>query len=147
MIEEINGDLFDTDCRIIAHGCNTVGAFAAGVAGLVADRHPRIRDEYVADCRAGLIECGTCYVYPVAHSGYEYVANLATQKFPGANAKYQLIYSSFVDLAIEMKELGLNEVAVPFIGAGIGGLQWDRVKDVILKALSDTDIRVKSYYL
>lgn len=110
------------------HGCNCKGAMGAGVAALVRDRFPEAHAEYVKLCRSGVFKPG------VVHHAVErgvHVFNLATQEFPGPDARVEWIEAS-VGRALEMCEsLGIPELAIPWLGCGIGGL----ARPLVLKAL------------
>lgn len=44
--EIINGDLFSTDCEVIAHQVNCMGEMNSGVAKIVREKYPEVFDEY-----------------------------------------------------------------------------------------------------
>ena len=62
------------------------------------------------------------------------IANIAAQVLPGAEAKLHLLAEGLDNMFLQMEELGLNTVALPRIGAGVGGLHWDEVLHTIKEA-------------
>lgn len=146
MIEYVVGDLFAGDESVIAHGCNTRGVMGAGIARAV--------QEYYWD--------DVFLPYAKACNGWEFVPgsaqrcvtenrvvyNLGTQDDPGPCAKYWWVLLSFANMFEQMHVHGETRVAVPRIGAGIGGLDWRMVESMIETANSErTGITVAVYTL
>jgi len=49
-------------------------------------------------------------------------------------------------LVREVRERKIRSIAIPPLGAGLGGLQWTKVKAMIVAAFEDLpDVRVKLY--
>lgn len=119
--------LLQTEIKLLGHGCNCWGWMGSGVAGQMATRFPTMFEEYRRMCKAGEFTPGTSWVWnnpdPTQHS----VANLATQQEPGANAKLECIRDSLESVL----KTSPPDLALPRIGAGIGGLKWEDVKTVI----------------
>lgn len=122
------GDLFSEDVPAIGHGVNTKGAMASGIAVPVRQRFPRMHEEYVELCQAGLFRPGTVWV---AFERGQYVFNIASQEFPGANARLDYLEDAFVDALVEAERLGVEKIALPQIGCGVGGLDWSDVEKVL----------------
>lgn len=62
------------------------------------------------------------------------VYNLATQQQPGADARLGAIATSVAAMLTDAEQHGLPEVGVPHLGAGIGGLLWPDVRQVLEEA-------------
>lgn len=136
-MQVIRGDIFAEE-RIIAHGCNTQGLMGAGFARQVADRFPYVKERYVAACRAGVFVLG--YAQRVVDEvGDVIVYNLGTQNQPGRHATPWGVYLSFANMLENAIRNSVTRIAIPRIGAGIGGLDWDsQVVPMIEKARTDT---------
>lgn len=130
MISYKTGDLMEATEIAIAHGCNCQGLMGAGVARLVRDNYPDAYEAYRAACRNGTFRVGTAFAVwadpLLARKGDRLVYNLGTQRFPGADATPWGVFLSFANMAEHAYNAGLHEVAIPRIGAGIGGLDWER---------------------
>jgi O-acetyl-ADP-ribose deacetylase (regulator of RNase III) len=137
MISYKTGDLMDAEESAIAHGCNTQGLMGAGVARLVRDQHPDVYDIYRAACRSGDFIVGTSLgVWAEPINGPDrLVYNLGTQRHPGADATAWGIFLSFANMAEDAHFRGVNAIAIPRIGAGIGGMKWPDVFEAIEEAL------------
>lgn len=131
------GDLLDAPLdQIIAHGCNTVGAFGAGVAGQIARRLPDV---------ARMYKEATPHQLGAAQLAYDegrWVFNLMTQRIPGANARVSAISTAFTNMAERLASFSdlPYTVAIPRIGCGIGGLTWQEVEPAIVSGVLDSSI-------
>lgn len=148
MITHIKGDLFAANERAIAHGCNCHGVMGAGVARIVAQMFPWVFTTYkqAVDLRQfypGVAQPVVCYSEildgrkvnrPVQESTTVY--NLATQNAPGANAKIDYVMGSLLNMKRHMDFVGNERIAMPKIGAGIGGLNWAITEQIIIDVFS-----------
>lgn len=123
---EKSGNLFNTDAPALAHGVNTHGKMGAGIAKMFRMKFPSMYRDYETRCKAGL-EPGTLHVWQDSQTGL-WIYNLATQDRPGKFARYDWIERSVHLAILHASENGINRIAMPRIGSGIGGLEWDRVK-------------------
>lgn len=132
MIER-NGDIFTTDATYIGHGVNCMGLMGAGIAKTVREKFPKTYAEYNQLCKDGHLKPGGYFAYP---ENDKVIVNLASQNKPGADASYGWLFSSlygFAGLASQSERLERNGnlIALPEIGCGIGGLEWDTVVKVL----------------
>lgn len=137
MIER-RGNIFTTDAGYIGHGVNCRGVMGAGIARQFrATFGEDYYNKYFLDCQMGVLEPGKVTTYETKLNHLDVtVFNLASQKVPGANAKYPWLFSSlyraavFADTPNRIKTYAWT-IAIPEIGCGIGGLEWRKVKRVI----------------
>jgi O-acetyl-ADP-ribose deacetylase (regulator of RNase III) len=132
-LQIIQGDLLDADEPVIAHGCNVKGLMGAGIARQIAERYALLYNCYENECYEGRFQTGDSLA--VSTNG-RWVFNLATQDKPGPFARYEWIEKSFDSMFAQMISLGLRRVAIPKIGCGIGGLEWDQVEAIIEKVVA-----------
>jgi O-acetyl-ADP-ribose deacetylase (regulator of RNase III) len=138
MITELsNTDALEIDCDAIAHGVNMQGAMAGGIAWQIAQTFPEAEAEYIWNCKWDLVNLGGCL--PVGINEYKETGpytlfNLFTQIQPGADARLDALELSLENMLKEASLLGIKEIAMPRIGCGIGGLEWDDVRPILLKA-------------
>jgi O-acetyl-ADP-ribose deacetylase (regulator of RNase III) len=132
------GDIFQTEgLRAYAHGCNCAGAMDAGVAVAFKKRWPRMFEEYRARCEDRRFRLGDVFVWT---EGDETVFNLATQEHWKKKATLPALTRALrkmVELAVAAR---IDRVGLPRIGAGLGGLDWPRVKSVISKVGDETPV-------
>ncbi|MGE0342585.1 MAG: macro domain-containing protein [Porticoccaceae bacterium] len=144
------GDLLASKESTIAHGCNTVGAMAAGIAGQIAAKYPNVRSAYGEACSTHNFYLGCAQPVQafegtrrVGDAPARLVYNLATQLIPGPDARVNAITLAFANMAAHALNNDIDRVAIPRIGCGIGGLKWD---DDVLPAIR-TGLRLGGYYL
>ena len=115
-----------------AHGCNCAGAMGKGIAVQFRKKFPDMYMRYHNMCLSGNFNPGDVYDYQYSSDGHVY--NLATQKYYGTNGQYaklQYIEKSVSKMMELAESFGVKSIALPKIGAGLGGLDWDDVKKVI----------------
>lgn len=145
LVTETQGDLFAnvSEGDAFAHGVNCLGAMGSGIAVPVKRMYPENYQRYFDACMNFDLMPGELLTH--IEDGV-LVINMATQYDMGANAKYE-----YVELAAQnLYEYCLDEkipvVKMPKIGCGIGGLQWDKVLE-ILQNTGDDNISIEVYYL
>ena len=142
-VTEKFGDLFDAPQPALAHGCNCTGGMGAGIAVEFRRRWPDMYDEYRARCLAGVFIPGDVFTWDAADRT---VFNLGTQLTPQTPATLEAIGVSvgkMIDAAIWR---GMHEIAIPRIGAGLGGLDWPDVKHAI-EAITPDDVEIVVFRL
>lgn len=123
MIKYVTGDVFTQESKVIAHGCNCRGVMGAGIAAQVARRWPDLEARYRQACAAGHFQLGGGLPYETADGWLVY--NLATQYFPGADARRWAIASAIGGMISHAIGKGVTAIGMPQIGCGIGGLSTD----------------------
>jgi len=145
----INSNIVDATESIIAHGCNCSGAFAAGVARAIAKKWPKAREEYLelhknAGLKLGQIQVVDC--------DEKKVVNMFTQWSYGKRGRRYVDYDALEDCFSKtlewMEENDHKSLAIPMIGAGLGGGDWDEIcKRIINVNNKHTDIEIVVYYI
>lgn len=145
--------MFTTDAYHIGHGVNTVGMMGAGVAKIVRQKFPAVYDRYRAVCTTppGMLPGGVLSVlstWPGTNRGV-WVHNLSSQDLPGTHARVDWLAWSLDATLLRVYHHGAKKLAIPRIGAGIGGLDWEtQVLPVFEKASAQyPDIELEVWYL
>ncbi|MDP9035350.1 MAG: macro domain-containing protein [Myxococcota bacterium] len=132
------GDIFTAEhLRAYAHGCNCAGAMGAGIAIEFKRRWPRMFEEYAARCADGRFRLGDVFVWSEAG---QTIFNLGTQEHWRKKAQIPALTKSLVKMLELASHAGIDRVGLPRIGAGLGGLDWTRVKKVITEAGKDSPV-------
>ena len=153
MIEEIQGNLLDTDCKLIAHGVNCQGKMGSGVAKALYTKWPGVKEKYlkVTDEFLGHYNPDDL----LGHNSYvvvgdKVIANCFTQQNYGYDGQIYLSYKAMVGcmkaLRAYMEGARLTEVAIPKIGCGLAGGDWEKVRDII-ETVFPRKWKIKVYYL
>lgn len=155
MIEYIKGDLRDTDCLLIAHGVNCQNVMGSGVAKALFDKWPKVKyayHDYFEEFNCG--EDGEKFLGDIdtiqIHRGGPVIVNCFTQQHFGNDGKrylsYDALYKCMENLKDACEYYQVNEVAMPKIGCGLAGGNWEIVKEIIL-TIFPIDFKVKVYSL
>jgi O-acetyl-ADP-ribose deacetylase (regulator of RNase III) len=142
---EHQGDLFTSNTDAIGHGVNCQGLMGAGIARKFRELWPDMYNEYKKLCQEGLLRPGQIYPYRTYASGV--VINIATQEYPGPDANYVWLERGVNNALAFCEERGLTSLALPRLGCGIGGLDWNLVRDSLERAAenySKVDLEVWS---
>lgn len=138
MLTELsNTNALTFPCDAIAHGVNMRGAMAGGIAYQIAKMYPEAEKEYMWYCKWDLVALGGCLSIGInddKDQGPYTLYNLFTQVEAGADARLDALERSLESMKEEAAVLGVKDIAMPRIGCGIGGLQWEDVRPIMLKA-------------
>lgn len=135
MIEYIKQNILTSDETIILHGCNCLGVMGAGIALQIKNQFPHVYQEYKKEYDTnGLVLGSVQYV----SSNDKLFINAMTQKNVGGGRQisYDAIESCFHTVN---KDLSNNRVAMPMIGAGLGGGNWNVIEKIIEETLVDVE--------
>jgi len=122
------GNIFDTKCECIGHGVNCCGAMAAGIAGQIASLFPFAKQCYL---RKNIKDGWVLGEIQPVDCGEKIIINMATQYYPGPDAKYDAIRETLEKTFDFCQNKGYSTIALPWIGCGIGGLETKKVKVII----------------
>jgi len=141
------GNIFNLpDVKNYAHGCNCAGAMGKGIALQFREKYGQMYLEYKKRCKDGSFSLGDVFTY---NYGEGTVFNLGTQKTWKTKAELKAIEDSLLKMLMYARQNNINKIALPKIGAGLGGLNWEDVKSIIDrlgKDYADIDLIVVENY-
>lgn len=70
------------------------------------------------------------------------VFNLVIERDPAKKAKYKRLRAALEDMKDQMEENLITKVAIPRLGCGHEGMDWDRVKTIIEEVFVDTNAEI-----
>lgn len=121
-VHEVRGNLLNSSAPALAHGVNTDGIMGAGVARLLRDRHPQMFLSYRRACRTGTLSPGGVHAWQTPERRWIY--NVASQQHPGPHARLDWLQTGLKEAAHHARQQGIDRIALPRIGCGLGGLRW-----------------------
>lgn len=126
------GNLLEDDAEALVNAVNTVGVMGAGIARQFKSTFPEMYEVYKRDCERGAVQLGKVHVVLVeTKKGSKYVINFPTLAHWQDKSKLENIASGLDDLIRVIKEKGIKSIAIPPLGCGVGGLNWDDVRQLI----------------
>ena len=136
MIRSTQGNLLEADAEALVNTVNTVGYMGKGIALQFRQAFPANFEAYSIAAKAGEIAPGRMFVYETGSlSNPKYVINFPTKRHWRGKSRIEDIESGLEALVEEVTARGIRSLAVPPLGCGLGGLQWDTVQPLIERAL------------
>ena len=137
-IQYVNGDLFSTDIEHILHGCNAQGVMGSGVAKIIKEQYFDAFAFYAQQYDEHGLKLGDVQFVP---ANGKVIVNAITQEFYGRDGKryvsYDAVAAAMRTVNRVLKLSGINRVAMPKIGAGLGGGDWDAIAAIIEQEMVD----------
>lgn len=133
MIQMSDGDLFASGSAVVVIPVNTRGILGKGVAKDFAEKYPERCDLYRKACNTGVLLPGGVFVDDSASPIFVFAATKDAWWKPSKISWIASICSLLPRLAAAH---GWKSVAVPALGAGLGGLPWDAVEAEIQRFMS-----------
>ena len=141
-----NGDIFACDAEAVVNPVNCVGVMGRGLAAAFKSRYPLNFQHYAAACRRGDVAPGRLFVFPTQQMLPPlHIINFPTKRHWRDASRLDDIEAGLRALVPVIDDLGIRSVAIPALGAGLGGLAWNDVSALIIDTLSglpDTKVLV-----
>ena len=146
MIHYITGNLLESDAEALVNTVNTVGVMGKGIALQFKNTFPNNYKKYSEACKNKELEIGQLLITEEnILSGKKIVINFPTKTNWRLPSEYKYIEAGLEELVKVIKEKSIKSIAIPPLGAGNGGLDWNKVKSILEKYLSQTEAEVFIY--
>ncbi len=146
MIRKLRGNLLDATADALVNTVNTVGIMGKGIALQFKRAFPDNYRDYEKACKAGDVVPGRMQIYDLGGlSKPRYIVNFPTKRHWKGKSKIEDIVAGLDALAADIKRLEIKSIALPPLGCGHGGLDWNEVYPLIvdkLRNLDDVDVQV-----
>jgi O-acetyl-ADP-ribose deacetylase (regulator of RNase III) len=140
MLSYVNGNLFDSEAEALVNTVNCVGVMGRGLALQFKQNYPENFKAYENACKFGEIVPGKMFVFEVGSlCNPKYIINFPTKRHWRGASRIEDIETGLHDLVDVIKKMNIASVAIPPLGAGLGGLDWNLVKSKIEAVLSHLD--------
>ncbi|MBU2569233.1 MAG: macro domain-containing protein [Gammaproteobacteria bacterium] len=138
MIHYTQGNLLEANVDALVNTVNTVGVMGKGIALMFKERYPKNMQAYAKACKAGEVVTGSMFVTQTGElMGPQWIVNFPTKQHWRAKSKMEWVEEGLTDLRRFIVENHIRSIAIPPLGAGNGGLEWQAVKPKIEQALAD----------
>ncbi|MEA5137713.1 type II toxin-antitoxin system antitoxin DNA ADP-ribosyl glycohydrolase DarG [Arcicella rigui] len=146
MTKYIIGNILESDAAALVNTVNTQGVMGKGIALQFKKAFPNNFKQYVDACKNDKIAIGKLFVTQdnSLSTGEKIIINFPTKDDWRKPSEYSFVEEGLDDLISVIKNYQIKSIAIPPLGAGNGGLKWEKVKRIIEQKLNhlDTDIFV-----
>lgn len=137
MIIEAQGNLLNANMEAIVNAVNCVGVMGKGLALTFKQAYPINFAQYKQACNAGKVKPGEMFITKInSTTNPKYIINFPTKRHWQEKSYLADIEIGLVALVAKVKELEINSIAIPALGCGLGGLDWQIVKPLIINGFS-----------
>lgn len=142
MIEFLKGNLFKSTADALVNPVNCEGVMGKGLALEFKRRWPEMYRTYQDICGRGEFQPGSVALFNGTAPKIILFATKGAWRNP---SQYEYIETGLERLKAGLKIWGLDSIAMPALGCGLGGLEWPRVKELIEAHLKDVPVRIEVY--
>jgi O-acetyl-ADP-ribose deacetylase (regulator of RNase III) len=138
MIEFTQGNLLEARAEALVNTVNTEGVMGKGIALQFKQAFPTMYREYERACAAGEVKLGKMHVVDLGGlvGGPRWIINFPTKGHWRAKSRMADVETGLEDLVQVIREAGIQSIALPPLGCGLGGLSWEQVRPRIEAALA-----------
>lgn len=147
MIQYITANIFESNAQAIINTVNTDGVMGKGIALQFKKSFPNNYKAYVKACKNESIAIGKLFVFKDYNTtiGEKIIINFPTKKSWRNPSEYNFIEEGLDDLIKIISINNITSIAIPALGAGNGGLVWEKVKEIIVRKLKHLDVDIIIY--
>ncbi|MDR2688952.1 MAG: macro domain-containing protein [Azoarcus sp.] len=144
MIEYASGDILKCEADALVNTVNCVGVMGRGIALQFKNAFPENFKAYEAACKRDAVQPGRMFVHETGQlTPPRFIVNFPTKRHWRGKSRIEDIEAGLVDLVKVICDFGVRSVAIPPLGAGLGGLEWNEVRPRIERAVADlADVRI-----
>jgi O-acetyl-ADP-ribose deacetylase (regulator of RNase III) len=147
MIEYRSGDILKSEVEALVNTVNCVGVMGRGIALQFKNVFPENFKAYAAACKRGQVQPGRMFVFETGQlTPPRYIINFPTKRHWRGKSRIEDIEAGLAALVGEIRARRIRSIALPPLGAGLGGLDWEtevrpRI-EAALRALDDVEVIV-----
>ena len=140
MIEYKIGDILAEESEALVNTVNCVGIMGRGIALQFKKAFPDNFKVYAAACERNEVLPGQMFVYETGRlTNPRYIINFPTKRHWRGNSRMEDVEEGLKALADVIRERNIRSIAIPPLGSGLGGLEWDEVRPRIEESLRGLD--------
>lgn len=139
--------MLKANSEALVNTVNTVGVMGKGIALQFKEAFPVNNRKYMEACKKQELTIGK--VLAVWDSnlllGKKLIINFPTKKHWRQPSKYEYIETGLAALVELLKKENIRSIAIPPLGCGNGGLDWNQVRKLIIQYLGNLNIDILIY--
>ncbi|WP_226300123.1 type II toxin-antitoxin system antitoxin DNA ADP-ribosyl glycohydrolase DarG [Pseudomonas sp. MM213] len=134
MIRLTTGNILESTADAIVNTVNCEGYMGKGIAYQFKLEFPLNFESYAQTCKQKLLRPGKLHIFK---ENGKIIINFPTKDKWRAKSKYEYIEDGLKALKTAIKEWKIDSISIPPLGCGNGGLEWGKVKEIIISELID----------
>lgn len=129
MLHLITGNILSSNADCLVNTVNCEGFMGKGLAYQFKNQFPETNKSYMEACKQNLLHPGKLH-YHIENG--KFIVNFPTKDKWRENSKLEYIENGMKSLIELINSENIKSIAIPPLGSGNGGLQWEEVKNIIL---------------
>lgn len=142
MITFVRGNIFESTAKCLVNPVNCEGVMGKGLALQFKKRFPETFKSYRAECSEFNLRIGKLHIFD---ENGKTVVNFPTKDTWRDNSKIEYIQKGLAALKAFLNSGYVKSIAIPPLGCGLGGLDWNEVKPIICHYLDPLDVDIYIY--
>jgi len=129
-------NLLNEEVDALVNTVNCVGIMGKGIALQFKQAYPENFKAYKKACDDNEVKIGKMFI--TENSQFfqpRFIINFPTKIHWKEKSKLEYIEKGLDDLIQQIKRLGIKSIAIPPLGCGNGGLNWEDVKELIFRKM------------
>jgi O-acetyl-ADP-ribose deacetylase (regulator of RNase III)/uncharacterized protein YwgA len=147
MIQYITGNILDSNAKALVNTVNTMGVMGKGIALQFKKAYPNNYKAYEKASKSEEVKVGKMFVTLDSNitTGERIIINFPTKTNWRKPSEYKYIEDGLDNLVEVINDKQIKSIAIPPLGAGNGGLNWEKVKKLIEQKLGHLNIDIFVY--
>lgn len=135
-----------SDAEALVNTVNTVGVMGKGVALQFKEKFPENFKRYAVACQKKEVVVGKMFITPTnSMMNPKWIINFPTKNHWIHPSSYSYIEAGIDDLIMQIEKFQIKSIAIPPLGSGQGGLDWHKVKQIIVEKMHSLSIDIIIY--
>ena len=140
MLQYKMGNILAEETDALVNTVNCVGVMGRGIALQFKNAFPDNFKAYAQACKRQEVQPGRMFVFDTSRlTNPRYIINFPTKRHWRGKSRMEDIEAGLQALRVVIHDKKIRSLAVPPLGAGLGGLNWNEVRLRIEEALGDFD--------
>ena len=136
-MEFTQGNILRADTEAIVNTVNCVGFMGRGIAAQFKRAYPANFKAYEAACKRKEVVPGRMFVFATGQLTHpRFIVNFPTKRHWRGASRIEDIEAGLAALVEEVQQRGIKSIAIPPLGCGLGGLDWNDVRPLIERAFA-----------
>lgn len=136
MIQYAKGDILQAETEALVNTVNCVGVMGRGIALKFKAAFPDNFKAYAVACKRKEVQPGRMFVFETGTLTWpRYIINFPTKRHWRGKSRIEDIEAGLSALVQEIQARNIQSIAIPPLGSGLGGLDWNDVRPRIERAM------------